>query len=273
MAAPVSYDELFAVSGKQDISGKWALVSGASAGIGKASACALAAEGCNIALVARRQAQLDELSGEIKKRFPKLEVVVVVGDVLADETYAALKSSGVLDKVDILVNNAGLAKGVDRIGSASIADWKQMMDVNCLGAFRMVNEVLPGMIARGGGHIVTLGSVAGLDCYEGGSVYCASKFAVHAFMKTLRYETYAKNIRCTVVAPGAVGAGTEFSEVRFSGDRDKAAAVYKGIEELKATDVAAQIVFAVCQPSHVNVDLVHVMPVIQGGVGSRMHRS
>lgn len=272
MAREQSFDDLFATLSLQDIKGKWAIVSGASSGIGKSTACRLAVAGCNLALVARRQGHLDELSTEINSRFPNLEVVVVAGDVCSDETYSLLKSSGVLDKVDFLVNNAGLAKGVDRIGSASIADWKTMIDSNCLGAFRMVNEVLPGMIARGGGHIVTTGSVAGMDCYEGGSVYCASKFAVHAFMKTLRYETYSQNIRCTVVAPGAVGAGTEFSEVRFDGDKAKAANVYKGIEELKASDVAAQIVWAIQQPAHVNVDLVHVMPVVQGGVGARMHR-
>merc|ERR1719281_112390 len=103
----------------------------------------------------------------------------------------------------------------------------------------MVNEVLPGMIARGGGHIITTGSVAGIESYEGGSVYCATKHAVHAFMKTLRYETYDKNIRCTVVAPGFVGEGTEFSEVRFR-ETEKAAAVYANMQELRATDVATQ---------------------------------
>jgi len=272
MADDQSFDDLFAGPPLRDISGKWAIVSGASSGIGKSAACLLAVAGCNLALVARRQGHLDEISQEIKRRYPSLEVVVIAGDVSADETYALLKSSGVLDKADFLINNAGLAKGTDRIGSASMADWKQMMDCNCLGAFRMVNEVLPGMIERGGGHIVTTGSVAGMECYEGGSVYCASKFAMHAFMKTLRYETYSKNIRCTVVAPGAVGAGTEFSLVRL-GDAEKASAVYKGIEELKSSDVAAQIVWAIRQPANVNVDMVHMMPTAQGGVGPRIHRT
>merc|ERR1719502_675649 len=116
------------------------------------------------------------------------------------------------------------------------------------------------MIERGGGHIISTGSIAGLEPYEGGSVYCATKHAVHAFMKTLRYETYAKNIRCTTVAPGFVGEGTEFSEVRFHGDKEKASSVYDKMQELRATDVAAQIVWALRQPSHVCLDLIHVMP-------------
>jgi len=270
MVEAIPYDTMFAATNIVDISGKWALVSGASAGIGKATACALAAAGCNLVLVARRESQLEELKAEILKRFSSLEVKVVAGDVCNDDTYEKIKATAV--KVDFLVNNAGLAKGTDRVGSASIADWKTMMDCNCLGAFRMVNEVIPGMFERGGGHIVTTGSIAGLEPYEGGSVYCASKFAVHAFMKALRYETYSKNIRCTVVAPGIVGEGTEFSEVRL-GDKEKAANVYKGIDELKATDVAAQIVWALRQPSHVNVDLLHVMPTAQGGAGTRIHRA
>lgn len=273
MADNLSFDDLFAKPSLQDITGKWALVSGASAGIGKSSACVLAMAGCNLVLVARRKEQLDALSQEIKSRCAGVEVVVVAGDVTADETYEALRSAGVFDKVDFLINNAGLAKGVDRVGSASIGDWKEMFDCNCIGAFRMVNEVLPGMIARGSGHVITTGSIAGIEPYEGGSVYCATKFAVHAFMKALRYETYAKNIRCTVVAPGIVGAGTEFSEVRFSGDKEKAANVYKGVDELRAVDVAAQILWAVQQPPHVNVDLLHVMPIQQGGAGPRMHRT
>jgi len=273
MAGTQTYDEMFAANNAVDISAKWALVSGASAGIGKATACALAAAGCNLILVARRESQLEELKVEILKRFPTAEVRIVAGDVCNDDTYEKLKSTGVLDKVSFLVNNAGLAKGADRVGTASLADWKAMMDCNCLGAFRMVNEVIPAMFKNGCGHIVTTGSIAGLEPYEGGAVYCASKFAVHAFMKALRYETYSKNIRCTVVAPGAVGAGTEFSEIRFDGDKEKAANVYKGIEELKATDVAAQIVWALRQPPNVNVDMIHVMPTCQGGAGTRMHRS
>merc|ERR1719433_432302 len=254
-----------------DIAGKWALVSGASSGIGKATACALAACGCNLYLLARRQDRLEEIKMEIDKRSLGVEVKVVVGDVNADDTYAKLKEAGALETVDFLVNNAGLAVGKDPVGGANLGDWKTMLDANCLGAFRLANEVLPGIVARGGGHVITTGSIAGLEAYEGGSVYCASKHAVHAFMKALRYENYAKNVRCTVVAPGFVGEGTEFSEVRFKGDQDKVSATYAGMKELRATDVASQIVWALRQPAHVCLDMIHVMPTCQGGA-TRIHR-
>merc|ERR1711871_609117 len=140
-----------------------------------------------------------------------------------------------------------------------------------MGAFRVARACLPGMIERGSGHIISTGSIAGLESYEGGSVYCASKHALHAFMKSLRYETYNKNIRTAIVAPGFVGAGTEFSQVRFKGDNATAAGVYTGMEELSAADIAAQILFALRQPPHVNVDMLHVMPTCQGGA-TRIHR-
>jgi len=254
-----------------DISGKWALVSGASSGIGKAAACALAACGCNIYLLARRRDKLEEIKTEIDKRSLGVEVKVVDGDVNADDTYEKLKKAGAMDTIDFLVNNAGLALGKEPVGGANLQDWKTMLDANCLGAFRLANEVLPGIFARGGGHVVMTGSIAGLEAYEGGAVYCASKHAAHAFMKALRYETYSKNVRCTVVAPGFVGEGTEFSDVRFKGDQEKVAATYKGMQELRATDVAAQIVWALRQPAHVCLDMIHVMPTCQGGA-TRIHR-
>eukprot|EP00928_Gymnodinium_smaydae_P078723 TRINITY_DN62810_c0_g1_i1.p1 TRINITY_DN62810_c0_g1~~TRINITY_DN62810_c0_g1_i1.p1 ORF type:complete len:302 (-),score=65.21 TRINITY_DN62810_c0_g1_i1:186-1016(-) len=254
-----------------DIAGKWALVSGASSGIGKATACALATCGCNIYLVARRRDKLEEIKTEIDKRNLGVEVKVVDGDVTADETYEKLKKAGAMDTIDFLVNNAGLALGKEQVGGANLQDWKTMLDANCLGAFRLANEVLPGIVARGGGHVVMTGSIAGLESYEGGSVYCASKHAAHAFMKALRYETFSKNVRCTVVAPGFVGEGTEFSDVRFKGDQDKVAATYKGMQELRATDVASQIVWALRQPAHVCLDMIHVMPTCQGGA-TRIHR-
>ncbi|CAE8652206.1 unnamed protein product [Polarella glacialis] len=265
--ATQDYDALFREQALQDLRGKWALISGASSGIGKATACALAACGCNVALLARRTDRLEALRAEIlRRKGGEVQVKVVAGDVRNDETYAELRATGCLD-VDFLVNNAGLAKGKSLVGSAQISEWKEMLDINCLGAFRLTNEVLPAMISRGtGGHVIMTGSIAGLEAYEGGSVYSASKHAVHAFMKALRYENYQNNIRCTVVAPGLVGEGTEFSTVRFDGDAAAAAKVYENIQELKASDVAAQIVWALRQPPHVCLDMIHVMPTSQGGV-------
>ena len=265
-----SFDALFGAGEVVSLAGRRALVSGASSGIGKATACALAAAGCDLVLVSRRYERLAELKEEILRRMPSLSVDVVAGDVTDTALYEELEEKGCFKGCSILINNAGLARGKELVGEAKIKDWKEMLDANCLGAFMMANAVLPHMTE--GGHIISTGSIAGLEAYEGGSAYCASKHALHAFMKVLRYETYAKGIRVTTVAPGFVGEGTEFSEVRFTGDMDKAAATYVGMQELRATDISSQILWALRQPAHVNLDLLHVMPTAQGGA-TRIHRS
>merc|ERR1711871_616901 len=259
-------DDMFnSASRLMDLTGKTALVTGASSGIGKATACALAANGVNLILVARREEKLQEIAAAVSERKLPVTVEIVVGDVVSDGLYKELEEKGHLERVDMLINNAGLARGKASCAEAEISDWEEMMNANCNGAFRMVRAVLPGMIARGSGHIVSTGSIAGLESYEGGSVYCASKHALHAFMKALRYETYSHNVRTTIVAPGFVGAGTEFSETRFHGDGEAAKAVYTNMQELSAADVAGSIVFTLRQPPHVNLDLVHIMPTCQGG--------
>ena len=269
---PQGYDTLFSLTHEVSIQGKTALISGCSSGIGKATACALAAAGCDLILVARRADKLDELRDEILRRKPAAKVSVVVGDVCDDGLYETLRARRLHEKVDILVANAGLAVGKEAVGVADVSDWRRMMDANCMGAFRLINLCVPEMERRGGGHIVATGSIAGMESYEGGSVYCASKAALHAFMRALRYETHAKNVRVTVLAPGLVGEGTEFSEVRFKGDGSKAAATYKGLSELRSSDCAAQILWALRQPAHVNIDMLHVMPTSQGGA-TRVHRA
>ena len=277
MAAAVPtqhFDALFAApqTNTLALAGRTAILTGASSGIGRAAACALAAHGVHLVLVARRKERLEEIKREIANRKLASNVLIVAGDINSEALYSELRASGCLDQVDTLINNAGLARGVARVGEADLEDWKEMIETNCVGAFRIVNEVLPYMRKRGNGHIISIGSIAGMEPYEGGSVYAASKFALHAFMRTLRYETYPHGIRCTVVAPGLIGEGTEFSEVRFHGDSKRAGAVYDGIQELRATDVAAQIVWALQQPPHVNIDMLHVMPTAQGGSG-RIHKS
>jgi len=266
------WDTLFDLVQEVPIAGRTALISGCSAGIGKATACALAAADCNLVLVARRKEKLDELAAQIKSRKPDISVTVVAGDVCDKALYDELREQRILERVDILVANAGLAVGKDPVGEANMDDWERMMSANCMGAFRLINVCVAEMVKRGGGHVIATGSVAGMEPYEGGSVYCASKFALHAFMKSLRYETYAKNIRVTVLAPGLVGEGTEFSEVRFKGDANKAVATYVGVKELRASDCAAQILWALRQPSHVNIELLHVQPTAQGGA-TRVHRN
>mmetsp|Transcript_46130 Transcript_46130/g.76251 ORF Transcript_46130/g.76251 Transcript_46130/m.76251 type:complete len:271 (+) Transcript_46130:38-850(+) len=267
-----AWDTLFELTQEKPIAGRTALITGCSAGIGKATACMLAAADCNLVLVARREDKLQELAAEIMRRKPLLSVTIVSGDVCDAAFYDKLQTEEVLQKVDILVANAGLALGKDPVGTADLGDWEKMMGANCMGAFRLINLCVPEMIKRGGGHIVATGSIAGLEAYEGGAVYCASKHALHAFMRALRFETYAKNVRVTVLAPGMVGEGTEFSEVRFKGDNTKAAATYAGIEELRSSDCAAQILWALKQPDHVNIDLIHVQPTAQASA-TRIHRS
>ena len=270
--ASQSFDTMFAAAGNvASLAGKRAMITGASSGIGKATACALATEGCNLILVARRGDKLRELQAEVQRRLPDVSVQVLQGDVTDDAFYETLQQSGCLDDIDFLINNAGGAFGKDTILEASVADWRGMLDANCLAAFRVVHAVLPGMVRRERGHIISTGSIAGLENYEGGSVYCAAKHALHAFHEALRYETFDKGVRCTVIAPGNVGEGTEFSAVRFKGDDAKVAGVYSGYKELTAVDIAANIVWACKQPEHVNLQLMHVMPTAQGGA-TRIHR-
>jgi len=267
-----SYDDLFRSPLQTPMHGKLALITGASSGIGRATACALANKGCNLILVARRSERLIELQDECKRRLPDVSVTCVAGDVCDDGLYDELRSLGCLENIDFFVNNAGGAFGKDRVVDADISDWKGMLDVNAMAAFRMVHAVLPAMVSRGEGHIISIGSIAGLEAYEGGAVYCAVKHALHAFHQAIRYETYESGVRCTIVAPGNVGEGTEFAEVRFKGDATKASAVYTGMQELKATDIASQIVWACQQPVHVNLDTIHIMPTAQGGA-TRIYRS
>ena len=190
MTAPTvakqDFDALFGAVQEVSIAGKTALITGCSAGIGKATACALAAAGVNLVLVARRADRLEELRAEIAQRFPALTVDVVPGNVSDPQLYADIEQKGLVAKVDFLIANAGLARGKDAVGAANLSDWNEMMDANCMGTFRMANLLIPAMAAKGGGHVVATGSIAGLEPYEGGSVYCASKHALHAFMKSLR---------------------------------------------------------------------------------------
>lgn len=234
------------------------LITGASSGIGAACAEIFAEQGQELLLVARRGQRLEELAGRLGKS--KCHVRVLdVGDGRAVESFARQETE-LLSRVKVLVNNAGLAAGLNTIDEVGPAQWDRMIDVNVKGLLGMTHAVLPHMLARGDGHIVNLGSVAGHHVYPKGNVYCATKYAVHAISQALRVDLLGKNIRVTEISPGMVE--TEFSEVRL-GDKDKARAVYAGMTPLTARDVAETVAWAVARPAHVNVQEIVLYPTDQ----------
>jgi NADP-dependent 3-hydroxy acid dehydrogenase YdfG len=233
-----------------------AVVTGASSGIGAATARRLAAEGFHLVLGARRLPLLREVGEPLGARCLPLDVT--------DPASVATFCEAVGDTVHVLVNNAGGALGLDPVRSASDADWAWMYDANVLGTLRMTRGLLPALEASAG-HIVMMGSVAGFEPYPGGAGYNAAKFALRAMTQVLRMELLGVPVRLTEIDPGMV-AETEFSLVRFGGDEDRAAKVYEGVEPLTADDVADCVAFAVTRPPHVNIDEIVVKPLDQANV-------
>ena len=232
-----------------------AVVTGASSGIGAATARRLAAEGFAVVAAARRRDRLDTLAAST----PGIEPVTL--DVTSASSVADLAAT--LPDVDVLVNNAGGAIGIEPVEQADPADWQAMFDTNVLGTLRVTQALLPALERGAGGHIVMTGSIAGRLVYEGGAGYTAAKHAESAVVETLRLELNGRPIRVTEIAPGMVRT-EEFSLVRLRGDRAKADAVYTGVEEpLTAEDIADCIAFAVTRPAHVNIDLLVVKPLAQ----------
>ncbi|MDT4943428.1 MAG: hypothetical protein QOH14_161 [Pseudonocardiales bacterium] len=232
-----------------------AVVTGASSGIGAATARRLAAEGYEVVAAARRFDRLERLAAEV----PGVRAVTL--DVTSPESVAELAAA--LDDVAVLVNNAGGAVGVEPIERADPADWQAMYDTNVLGVLRVTQALLPALERGTGGHVVVTGSIAGHVVYEGGAGYAAAKHGATAVVETLRLELNGRPIRVTEVAPGMVHT-EEFSLVRLRGDQDAADRVYAGVEHpLTADDIADCIAFAVTRPAHVNVDLLVVKPLAQ----------
>jgi NADP-dependent 3-hydroxy acid dehydrogenase YdfG len=232
-----------------------AVVTGASSGIGAATARRLAAEGYDVVAAARRRDRLDALAAEVPGIRP---VTVDVTDAASVATLAAD-----LDDVAVLVNNAGGALGVEPVERADPADWQSMFETNVLGVLRVTQALLPALERGAGGHIVVTGSIAGHLVYEGGAGYTAAKHTASAVVETLRLELNGRPIRVTEIAPGMVRT-EEFSLVRLRGDADAAARVYAGVDApLSADDIADCIAFAVTRPAHVNVDLLVVKPLAQ----------
>jgi NADP-dependent 3-hydroxy acid dehydrogenase YdfG len=227
-----------------------AAVTGASAGIGAATARALAREGFTVVMGARRLDRLEDLASEIGAKAIPLDVT----DQASVDEFAAQ-----LPEVQVLVNNAGGAKGRETIAEAAVDDWGWMMDVNYLGSVRVTRALLPALERSEAGHVVFLGSIAGFETYPGGAGYTAAKHAERALAKTLRVELLGRPVRVTEIDPGLVG-GTEFSLVRFGGDQERAASVYEGLTPLGPEDVAECVIFAVTRPAHVNVDEIVLRP-------------
>ena len=237
---------------------KTALITGATSGIGMATAKLFAAKGYKLILCGRRTERLNELKSELNT-----EVHTLTSDVRnREDVFKALESiPSEFHDIDILLNNAGNAHGLSSIQNGNLDDWDAMMDGNVKGLLYVTKAILPNMIARNSGFIVNIGSVAAKEVYPNGNVYCASKHAVDALSKSMRVDLAGHNIRVAAIHPGAVE--TEFSEVRFKGDTEKAAGVYQGFDALQAQDIAEIIEFITSRPSHVNIEDLVVYPTAQ----------
>lgn len=244
------------------LNNKIALVTGASSGIGAACATQLAIAGVDLILAARRKEALDTLASELAAAHG-IRTHVLVLDV-SDATAVQATIEGLpsdWQAINILINNAGLALGLDRLYEGNPADWGRMIDVNIKGLLNVTRYVLPGMRERNVGHIVNLGSISSEQVYAGGSVYCATKHAVRAISEGMKMDVHGTQIRVFEIDPGMVD--TDFSTVRFSGDKAKAEAVYAGIKALTAEDIANVVMFVLSAPAHVNIQKMMVLPTDQ----------
>jgi len=241
------------------------MITGASAGIGWACAESFAAAGARLILVARREKRLQALIRELAERHsvPCLLLKLDVRDREAvAEAVASLEPEW--SEIDILINNAGLSRGLAAAHEAEADDWEEMIDTNIKGLLWSSRAVMPGMVARDRGHLINIGSISGHQVYTGGSVYCGTKFAVHAITQGMRMDLLGTRVRVSAVDPGMVE--TDFSLVRFRGDAERANAVYEQFPPLQARDVAETVLFCASRPPHVNINEIIVMPQDQANV-------
>jgi len=249
---------------------KVVFVTGASSGIGKSCVRAFARLGARILMCARRADRLKTLAAEIKKEFgvPVQHFVLDVRNQPAVEKALAALSKD-WRSIEVLVNNAGLSRGLSKLHEGRLSDWEEMIDTNVKGLLYVSRAVIPGLVERGTGHIINIGSIAGHEVYPGGNVYCATKFAVRALSMGLRLDLNGTPIRVSEVSPGLVE--TEFSIVRFRGDVDRADKVYQGLTPLSPDDIADAVVWCATRPAHVNVSEMIVMPTAQAST-TLVHR-
>jgi len=241
---------------------KIALITGATSGIGKATAYTLAQNNYCLIITGRRKDLLDSLKKELGIKF-KCDVISLNFDVRDSNTVDTVIDNlpESWKKIDVLINNAGLAAGLNPIQSGDKDDWEQMIDTNVKGLLYVTRKVVPLMIQAGHGHIINISSIAAKEVYENGNVYCATKHAVDALTKGMRIDLVKHHIKVTSISPGMVE--TEFSLVRFKGDQAKADKVYEGLVPLFAEDIAEAILFVVSRPAHVNVNDMLIMPTAQ----------
>ncbi len=246
----------------KDLKGKTVLVTGATAGIGRETAKLFAQIGCRLILTGRRDSRLISLKKELEQDYESA-VFIYAFDISSrpacEEFFESIP--GDFRNIDILVNNAGVGRGMDKLHQGSIDDWEEMIDTNVKGLLYITRLIVPEMVNRNSGHIINLGSIAGLEVYPGGNIYCATKHAIHAISQALRMELVDTPLRVTEIEPGMVE--TEFSVGRFHGDREKAEKVYWGLDPLTGSDIADLIVFAASRPAHVQINEVIVMPTAQ----------
>jgi len=244
---------------------KIALVTGATAGIGMAVAEILAENSYNLIITGRRRELLDKLKNELGVKY-KSDVLALNFDIRdrkqTEESIDNLPKSW--ENIDVLINNAGLSAGLAPIHEGLVDDWEKMIDTNIKGLLYITRKVAPLMINRGSGHIVNISSIAAKETYEGGNVYCATKHAVDALNKGMRIDLVKHNIKVTSISPGMVE--TEFSIVRFKGDKARADKVYEGLTPLSAEDVAEAVWFALSRPAHVNINDMLIMPTAQASI-------
>ncbi|KAF9285535.1 hypothetical protein BGZ74_001460 [Mortierella antarctica] len=241
------------------LQGKNVLITGASSGIGEACARHFAKAGSNLLLAARRKERLENLKQELEAQHPSITVSTFELDVRSKAKVDAVVAS--MGHVDVLVNNAGLVIGLDKLEDITEEAMDTMLDTNVKGLVYVTQAVVPGMRARNSGHIINIGSVAGQQAYANGSIYCASKAAVASITRALMAETIDTAIRVSEINPGLVE--TEFSVIRFRGDKDKADSVYKGMEPLNGDDIAETVIFVAGRPAHVNIAEMLVFPTNQ----------
>lgn len=250
------------MGGMTGLNGKIVFITGASSGIGEACAQAFAAAGARLLLAARRKDRMEKSAPDLRQRgAPAVHLLQL--DV-TQPTAVAGAIAGLPEEwkaIDLLVNNAGLSRGLDKLYAGQIDDWEEMIDTNVKGLLYVTRAVVPGMVSRGRGHVINLGSTAGEVTYPGGAVYCATKAAERAISDGLRQDVLGTAVRVTSVDPGMVE--TEFSEVRFRGDTERAAKIYQGLTPLTPADVADAIVWAATRPAHVNIARISLTSIDQ----------